>query len=379
VRAVGAALVLAAGCGSADAEPRARADGAASRSRTEADADGAGRVAGGRVAGGAGEVADGRVVGAGEVARADSSQRVAGGAGEVAGAGGSQRVASGAGKVAGAGGSQRVADGAGDVDPRLVDRYPSLAHYPAVGAALRGALARGDGPREVLPALAETMAPYRWPSMLDWDRHGFIAVDERPAGYVTRVDGGLVSQPDDRRDLGCAGGFLEGVRLTLLPRLAIADLDRCEPDVPAVAGAPAGCDPARDYGLRALANIARRLDAAQLPGGARLTGIDVDDAGALAGLTAPGAVHLCTVSHRSQAQAMARFHHHLMIVLGTPDGAALEVFDTTGGRGVAVMPMTPAQLARYCKTQLRANREYRYVAPGTGLTCLAVAPGGRVM
>ncbi len=260
------------------------------------------------------------------------------------------------------------------LDSALADRYPSLDHYPAVDGRLEllKMLERGEDAREVLAALAACMAPYRWPSMNDWDRHGFIALDGPVSGYVTRVSGGVVSQPSDRHDLGCAGGFLEGVRLTLLPRLAIEDLDRCGTERP-VEGEPAGCDPGREYGWLALKNIAARLDAAQLPMGARLIEVDVHREEGLAALAAPGAMHLCTVSHVSATHGRSRFYHHMMIVLGTADGEALDVFDTTGGRGVSVVTMPRERFVGYCTIMLRNNREFRYVGRSTELKCLPVA------
>jgi len=268
---------------------------------------------------------------------------------------------------------QEALPAAPSLDSALADRYPSLDYYPAVDGPLQEALAHRGDAREVLAALAEGMAPYRWPGMNDWDRHGFIALTGPVPGYVTRVSGGLVSQPSERHDLGCAGGFLEGVRLTLLPRLAIEDLDRCEAARRPVEGAPARCDPDREYGWIALTNIAARLDAGQMPAGARLLEVDVQHEEGLAPLAAPGAMHLCTVSHVSATHEHSRFYHHMMIVLGTAGGEALDVFDTTGGRGVSVVTMPRERFVRYCTVSLRLNREYRYLGRGTGLKCLPVA------
>ena len=259
------------------------------------------------------------------------------------------------------------------IDAALADRFPSLDYYPSVDARLHDALERGAGPREILGALASTMAPYRWTSVIDWDRHGFIDLHGARRGYVTRVSGMLVTQPSDHHDLGCAGGFLEGVRLTLLPQVAIDDLDRCESDATAVLDARHGCDSPHEYGRRALTNIAHRLRGEQLPAGPELLEIDLREATALARLEAPGAMHLCTVSHTSVKHARTRFYHHLMIVLGTAGGEAFDVFDTTGGRGVSVVKMAREQFVRYCTTLLGANREFRYLGRSAGLTCLPVA------
>lgn len=269
----------------------------------------------------------------------------------------------------------RPASPAPAVDSRLVDRYPSLEYYPAIEPPLRAALERGADAREVLAALEANLAPHRWPGMFDWDRHGFISLAGALQGHVTRISGELVRQPVDRHDLGCAGGFLEGVRLTLLPRLGIDELDRCGDELGRVQGAPARCDPDHEYGLLALANIAARLDERRLPAGARLLELDVADAASLDGLFASRSMSLCTVSHVSGAYDRARYYHHMMIVLGTPDGDSLDVFDTTGGRGVSLLRMPRSRFVRYLTVMLRSNREFRYLGRGTGLTCLPVARG----
>jgi len=259
------------------------------------------------------------------------------------------------------------------VNPALVDRYPSLEYYPDLGARMAVALA-GGRPREILAGIAESVAVYRWPSMLDWDRHGFIDVHGGRPGFVTRVAGASISQPVDRHDLGCAGGFLEGVRMTLVPDLAIDELDRCEVAV-AVAGGPVDCEPQRAYGWLALRNIAARLRPSQLPAGRRLFELAPERQASLDPLAVPGAMHLCTVSHESTAQGGQRLYHHLMIVLATAEAGALEVFDTTGIRGVALTRMTRDRFLHYCATLLGASREYRYTSRSARLTCLPVAAG----
>ena len=259
------------------------------------------------------------------------------------------------------------------VNAALVDRYPSLEYYPDLGARMAVALA-GGRPREILAGIVESVAVYRWPSMLDWDRHGFIEVHGARAGFVTRVAGASISQPVDRHDLGCAGGFLEGVRMTLVPDLAIEELDRCAADV-WVAGGPVGCDPQREYGWLALRNIAARLRPTQLPAGPRLFELAPERQANLDPLAVPGAMHLCTVSHESTTQGGQRLYHHLMIVLATAEAGALEVFDTTGIRGVALTRMTRDRFLHYCATLLGASREYRYISRSARLTCLPVAAG----
>ena len=258
------------------------------------------------------------------------------------------------------------------VDPALADRHPSLAYYPSLAAALPAALF-GGGPREILAALVASMAPYRWPSALDWDRHGFIDLHGPRPGFVTRVSGALISQPGDRHDLGCAGGFLEGVRLTLVPDLAIGELDRCDVAADAVAGGPTACEPQRDYGWLALRNIAVRLRPSQLPVGPRLITLAPERAEDLDRLSAAGAMHLCTVSHEANARGRLRLHHHMMIVLARGESDAFDVFDTTGIRGVALARMTRARFAEYVSVQLAASREFRYARSSAQLICLPVA------
>jgi hypothetical protein len=73
------------------------------------------------------------------------------------------------------------------VDAVVADRYPSLAYYPDLGAKV--AAARSDGARAVLAAIVESLKKYRWPSVLDWDRNGFIDVRGARPGFVTRVSG----------------------------------------------------------------------------------------------------------------------------------------------------------------------------------------------
>lgn len=254
-------------------------------------------------------------------------------------------------------------------DARLVDRHPSLAYYPGTSARLHAALAGADV-RERLAALAESLAPYRWPDAYDWDRHGFIDLAGPRPGFVTRVSGVLVPQDPDRHDLGCAGGFLEGVRMAWLPDLAVEDLDRCEP-AGQVEGGPDACDPEHDYGWLALANITRRLRPAQLPEGPRLFEFGPNHPGAVDRIAAPDTMHLCTVSHQSATRAKARYHHHMMIVAGAGD--SVDVFDTTGARGVAYIRLPLPRFRRYCTAMLAASEEFRYISRSTRLTCVRVA------
>ncbi len=262
------------------------------------------------------------------------------------------------------------------VTAMLADRYPSLAYYPSVGASLAEALERRAPAIAILESLGETMAPYRWPSASDWDRGGFVDLDPAAPGFVTRTSAKSVSQSTERYDLGCAGGFLEGVRLLLAPRLGVAELDRCDADTFAIVGAPSRCDAEHDFGWLAIANIAATLTDPQLERGRALVELSPDDPLAQQRLAQPGATHLCSVSHTARTRANQRFHHHLMITLGGPDG--LTVFDTTGTRGVAVETMSTERFVRYCGKLLASNREYHYDWRSARLTCLAVRTTAQV-
>ncbi|HWB74645.1 MAG TPA: hypothetical protein VG755_06810, partial [Nannocystaceae bacterium] len=127
-----------------------------------------------------------------------------------------------------------------------------------------------------------------------------------------------------------------------------------------------------DFGLLAVANIAARLDPARLPEGPQLVVVAADDDEQLAKLRAPESAHLCTVSHVSAVHRGRRFHHHMMIVLGTAQGDAYDVFDTTGSRGVAVERMSVGRLHTYVRGLLAANRDYRYAPASARLTCVRV-------
>lgn len=257
------------------------------------------------------------------------------------------------------------------IDPpsALLDRFPSLAFYPAITTTLRTALDGHAAPTAILTALADALAPYRWPSSEDWDRAGFIDLDAPVPGFVTRIATGSVSQPTDRHDLGCAGGFLEGVRAIVAPRIDVADLEHCDADTFAVTGAPTRCDLDHDFGLLAITNIAASLEVSRLPKGRTITTWKTTPR-AHTELARDGAVHLCTVSHEAQSRDDARFHHHMIIALGDADG--LSVFDTTGVRGVAIQRMDARRFVRYFTSLLAVNREYRYASSSAQLSCLEV-------
>ncbi len=254
----------------------------------------------------------------------------------------------------------------------VLARWPALAFHPGVTRRLHDALANAAPARERLLALAQSLAPFRWESATSWDNTGFVATDGDALGFVTRRGGEVVAQAPGSFDLGCAGGFLEGVRLTLLPTLAMHELAACDAQLSTrVSGAPDRCEP-RDFGLRAIANVADRLDATRLPDGPRIVELGPDDALRLAQLRAPGAAHLCAVSHTALAHGGQRFYHHMMIVLGTEDGETYDVFDTTGSRGVAVQRMRQSRFVTYVGGLLAANRDYRYAAASTRLGCVRV-------
>lgn len=256
-----------------------------------------------------------------------------------------------------------------DPDAALLDRYPSLAFYPSLTPQLVAALTSPTDPREILTALADTHAAWQWPSASDWDRSGFIDLDADTPGFVTRTYARSVSQPTGRHDLGCAGGFVEGVRMILAPRLGIAELEHCDAETTSIEGGPPTCDHEHEFGRIALANIARALPKERLLGGPKLVEHRADaDTHAL--LAKPGALHLCTVSHRAAARRRSRYHHHMLVALGETDG--LWIFDTTGVKGVAIENMSVDRFTRYCTTLLGSNREYRYIADTARLTCVAV-------
>jgi hypothetical protein len=129
--------------------------------------------------------------------------------------------------------------GGASVTSQTAATYPSLEHYPSVAPALTAALARRHGP-SILAGLDESLRPYRWPDAVSWENTGFIRLagegtraEGEPLGFVRRVGGNVLAQ-DGTHDLGCAGGFLEGMRLLWLPDLTIEDLGDC--DAPARPG-----------------------------------------------------------------------------------------------------------------------------------------------
>lgn len=248
--------------------------------------------------------------------------------------------------------------------------YPSLQHYPPLDAALEAALS-GTDPVARLRGLARTFGPHR-PPYEQWDRTGHIRIAGEFAGFASKRDGKLVPQPPPAYNLSCAGGFLEGVRVLLLPTVELDALDACAPEeFTAVQGAPVVCDNAGEFGVRALVNIALRLPAEQLADGKSLNRTAVRTSSDLPDI-APGRAMFCTVSHVSPSAGGERFHHHMMVLLPPDEEARFGIFDTTGARGVSLRRRRAPALAKYIKHLLADNDTYRYEPNSAELTCLSV-------
>ncbi|MBK6920896.1 MAG: hypothetical protein IPH07_26105 [Deltaproteobacteria bacterium] len=253
--------------------------------------------------------------------------------------------------------------------PSSWDHYPELP--PSLTAAVRGH-ARAD---VVLRELADALAPHRWAAVEDWDNTGFVrTAADGPRGFVVRRDGRPLAQDPGEYQLGCAGGFLEGVRAILVPSLEMDDLAHCDAAALASLGAaaPATCA-AENFGLHAIAAVAaavERNDAAIAPPEfVHLEPRDVDD---LAPLLRPGVVHVCTASHASGVELGTRYHHHMMILLRTPGRRALQMFDTTGFRGVALRELSTRALLTYLGSALSTNAHHHYDPDSTELDCFAI-------
>ncbi len=254
-----------------------------------------------------------------------------------------------------------------------VAAYPSLAHYPSVAPALSDALARRDG-AAILAALDDTLRPYRWPDALSWDDTGFVNVAGPGAiGWARRVGGSVIAQDDGTHDLGCAGGFLEGMRMLWLPTLALEDLGDCVlPTERGVTGASIDCDDPGAWGLVAIANLAARLPSESLPSGRRITRYEMTSPAVAAQLRTPGVLHLCTLSHTSR-RVPDRWHHHMLAIGADAEDTILRVFDTTGVGGVSWRQMTAERLFRYTRNALASNAEFRYTHDSAELHCVAAA------
>jgi hypothetical protein len=255
----------------------------------------------------------------------------------------------------------------------------SWAFYPALDRALIDAFDRRARADLVLAALADTLAPFRWPTADDWDNTGFVSTEPDGAqGFLTRAGAGAgagwVPQVPGEFQLGCAGGYLEGVRAILVPDLQMSALRHCDADTLAALGehAPAACAP-EGFGLHAIAATAA---AAEARGATSMPPERIhlvpDGPESLAPLSRMGPVHVCTVSHRSRVDTGVRYHHHMMIVMRTGRPRALQVFDTTGHRGVNLREMTPRLLHGYLRSALASNRKHQYDPASTELDCFAI-------
>lgn len=251
----------------------------------------------------------------------------------------------------------------------------SWAFYPAIAPALVDAFDRRARADRVLAALADTLAPYRWPTADDWDNTGFVSTEPEGAqGFLTRGGDGWVPQVPGEYQLGCAGGYLEGVRAILVPDLQMSALRHCDADTLAALGehAPATCAP-EGFGLHAIAATAAAAEArgvTSMP--PERIHIVPDGPESLAPLSRMGPVHVCTVSHRSRVDAGVRYHHHMMIVMRTGGRRVLQVFDTTGHRGVGLREMAPRMLLGYVNSALASNRKHQYDPASTEIDCFAI-------
>ncbi len=249
----------------------------------------------------------------------------------------------------------------------------SWVSYPSVAPPLREAVTHRADADVVLRALVDGLAPYRWDRLQDWDNLGYVRIgQDAPHGWVTQAGGTLRSQPPGEAQLGCAGGYLEGVRALLVPQLRMDDLQRCDDATWNTLGSVQACHD-DNFGLRAIANTAAQAQAdGVLSGPARHVHIEPSEADDLAPLLARGPVHLCTVSHASTARDGILMYHHLMILARARGARALLMFDTTGYRGVSMRRMTVPTLVSYVRSALANNDTYRYDPASTHLDCVAV-------
>ena len=255
--------------------------------------------------------------------------------------------------------------------PSTASRYPSLAYYPTLHATMLPALERKDAPA-ILSALAYTFQPVRPPYAL-WERTGHVRLRGPTTGFVREDDGVILHQPQGRYDLSCAGGFLEAVRLLLLPEIELDELGHCDADLLAtVEGAPAECGHEGDFGWLALVNIAARLDAERLPKGRTVWSKPVLRRDDVQADVASGDVRLCTVSHVSTVRKGDRFHHHMMLMLEPDEDGEIPLFDITGSRGVYLRPRPRNLVAKYVKHLLADNDAFGYQPRSALLTCLDV-------
>lgn len=253
----------------------------------------------------------------------------------------------------------------------VIGRYPSVGHYPNPHPSLLDALDRGDAP-DILYGLARTFAPVR-PHTDDWDRSGHLRLTGETTGFVRETAGSVVPQPEGRYDLSCAGGFLEAVRLLLLPNFELDDLARCDDALlDSVDGAPKTCGHDGDFGLLALVNIAAELEPERLPGGRSIKADAIRSREDVRADVLPGEVRLCTVSHESMTHGRRRYHHHMMLMLDPDENGEIPLFDTTGYNGVHIRARPHNLIAKYAKHALADNERFRYDLASTVLSCLTV-------
>jgi hypothetical protein len=251
----------------------------------------------------------------------------------------------------------------------------SWAFYPVIDPALSRAYDEDANARVVLERLADTLAPYRWASVDDWDNTGYVRIEpDDPRGFVSKASGTLHVQTDGTAQLGCAGGFLEGVRATLAPTLTMDALRVCDQGTLTMLGeiAPAQCDP-WDFGAHAIANVARAVqDEAEIGVPFRIVPVP-DDLDALAPLATRGPMHLCTVSHRSRTAGEIRRAHHLMIAIADPARRqGVWLFDTTGYRGAVVRLVSLREILRYVRFALASNETYNYDPASAQVDCIPI-------
>lgn len=252
-------------------------------------------------------------------------------------------------------------------DEALRAQYPSLVHYPEVPPPLAAGL-RARDVDAILFGLTRAFAASRWAHIDAWERLAHIRIAE-PAGYVRTEAGAPVKLSPGTYDLGCFGGFLEGVRLLYLPRVELAELIACDPVT-----AFDTCEGGAHAGLAALLQLGARLPPDRLPRGLDLQELRPgDEHPDLAAALDPDALHLCTVSHRARARGGARMYHHMMILDPRRDHLGrVAVFDTTGAAGVAVRRMGPERLTTYVRRLLALSDVFRYDPASARLSCLAV-------
>ncbi|MFY0542337.1 hypothetical protein [Nannocystis pusilla] len=87
---------------------------------------------------------------------------------------------------------------------------------------------RARDPAAIFRGIELAFEPDRWAEIDAWERLGHIRLGE-PAGFCRTDAGRPVQLSPGTYDLGCLGGFLEGIRLLWLPRLELADLVPCDP------------------------------------------------------------------------------------------------------------------------------------------------------